>query len=96
MSIRKLNNISIAKFETFLDLAKCNYIKTNSGHVKYSRCDLNRPIIFQTHLKPIPEFIIKNNLRTLGYSTNDFFDILEGRKVVERIDGKTEFELISI
>jgi len=32
----------------------------------------------------------------LGYSTNDFFDILEGRKVVERIDGKTEFELKSI
>lgn len=96
MSIRKLNNISIAKFETFLDLAKCKNIKTNSGHVKYSRCDLNRPVIFQTHLKPIPEFIIKNNLRTLGYSTNDFFDILEGRKVVERIEGKTEFELKSI
>ncbi len=96
MSKRKLNNISIAKFESFLELAKCNYIKTNAGHVKYSRCDLNRPIIFQTHVKPIPEFIIKNNLRTLGYTTDDFFDILEGKKVVERIGSKQEFELKSI
>lgn len=82
MTIRSLKNISLAKFEGFLDLAHCNYISTTGGHIKYTRCDLRRPIIFQSHVKPIPEFIIKNNLRILGYSKNDFFDILEGKKTV--------------
>lgn len=90
MTTRKLNNISISEFESFLELAKCTYVGTNSGHIKYTRCDLRRPIIFQTHEKPIPEFIIKNNLRILGYDKNDFFDILEGRKTVSfRQNGKS-------
>ena len=84
MTIPKLTNISIAQFEAFLELAKCTYIDTNAGHVKYYRGDLRRPIIFQTHKKPIPEFIILNNLRILGYSKKDFFDILNGKVVIER------------
>lgn len=82
MSTRHLRNISISQFQSFLELAQCKFIKINSGHEKWTRSDLLRPIIFQTHLDPIPEFIVKNNLRVLGYSKNDFFDIIEGRKAV--------------
>jgi hypothetical protein len=84
MSTKKLSNISVAEFEAFLELAQCNYIDIKAGHVKYYRCDLRRPIIFQTHIKPIPEFIILNNLRILGYSKSDFFNILQGKVKVER------------
>ena len=94
MSTQKLNNITIAKFEAFLELTQCNYIETNSGHIKYTRCDLRRPIIFQSHINPVPEFILKNNLRVLGYSKKDFFEILNGSMKVERIEKKMEFKLI--
>ena len=48
----------------------------NSGHEKWTRRDLPRPIIVQTHIDPVPEFIIKNALRSLNLTKKDFFDIL--------------------
>ena len=92
MSTKHLRNISVAQFKGFLKLALCKYIDINSGHEKWVRADLRRPIIFQTHINPIPEFIIKNNLRILAYSKQDFFDILESKKKVKRINN--EFLLV--
>lgn len=46
------------------------------GHEKWTRRDLTRPIIVQTHISPIPEFIIKNALRNMGLTKKDFFEIL--------------------
>jgi hypothetical protein len=89
MGIRHLRNISISQFESFLELVHCKFIKNEKGHCKYTRADLNRPIIFQNHIDPIPEFIVKNNLRLFPYSKDDFFDILEGVKAVERVNEKT-------
>ena len=84
MSTKKLSNISIAKFQAFLDLALCKQIGIKGDHEKQTRANLNRPIIFQTHINPIPEFIIKNNLRGLGYTKKQFFQILEGEIKVVR------------
>jgi len=84
MSTTKLSNISIAKFEAFLELAECQFKKNEKGHVKYTRADLARPLIFQNHIDPIPEFIIKNLLRLLSYSKDDFIDILNGDKLIIR------------
>lgn len=86
MSTRKLNNVSISQFESFLELCLCKFNKNEKGHVKYSRSDLFRPIIFQNHIQPIPEFIILNNLRVLCLTKKDFFDILDGLKIVVRND----------
>lgn len=84
MSTKHLRNVTIAEFQAFLELAKCTFIEINSGHEKWTRADLKRPIIFQTHINPIPEFIIQNNLRILGYNKKCYFEILEGQKVVIR------------
>lgn len=84
MSTQHLKNISVAKFQAFLDLVQCSHIGTNGGHEKWARADLRRPVIIQTHEEPIPEFIVKNNLRVLGYTKKDFFDILKGKKEVKR------------
>jgi len=82
--LKTLRNISLSKYESFLELALCKYIKTEGGHAKYFRSDLNRPIIVQTHVSPVPEFIIKNALRSLGMDKRHFWDLLEGKcKVVE-------------
>lgn len=82
MSTKHLRNISLSQFQSFLELVHCKYIDTKGGHEKWSRADLFRPIIVQTHISPIPEFIIKNNLRVLGYSKDDYFEILEFKKEV--------------
>lgn len=94
MSTKNLKNISIAQFQAFLELALCNFIHINGGHEKWTRADLLRPIIFQTHEKPIPEFIIKNNLRILGYSKKEFFGILEGKLQVIRQGDKFTLEIV--
>lgn len=94
MSARYLRNISIAKFESFLELAECQFKQNCKGHCKYTRADLFRPLTFQNHIDPIPEFIVKNLLRSLGYSTDDFFDILEGKKIVKRLGN--DFKLVLV
>lgn len=95
MSARHLKNISISKFEAFLELAQCKFKSNKKGHVQYIRSDLTRPLVFQNHIDPIPEFIIKNLLRNMGYSKNDFFDILEGKvEVIECIENdKKSYEI---
>ncbi len=80
MSTIHLRNVSISKLESFLELCLCKYIKNKKGHIQYTRTDLTRPLPFQNHIDPVPEFIVKNLLRGLSYSKNDFHDILEHKK----------------
>ena len=74
---QKLSNISVSEFRRFLELIGCKYIKTEGGHEKWSRKDLRRPVIFQTHINPVPERIIKSNLRTLEMSRTEFLKYIE-------------------
>jgi len=84
MSTRHLRNITISQLESFLELAQCKYMSKVKGHCKYTRGDLNRPIVFQNHIDPVPKFIVKNILRLFPYSKDEFFEILDGAKIVER------------
>jgi hypothetical protein len=84
MTIPQLNNVSIAQFQAFLELAQCKFIDIKGGHEKWTRADLRRPIIFQTHIDPIPEFIVRNNLRSLGCSKSDYHAILNFKKAVKK------------
>ena len=71
MSLR-LSNISIKEYRKFLEIQGCKNTRTKGGHEHWTRKDLLRPITFQTHIEPVPEFIIKNGLRTLGISRDAF------------------------
>lgn len=76
MAPHKLSNVSLADYRTFLKKAGCKLTRTNGGHEHWTKKDLNRPITVQTHVDPVPEFIIRNALRTLGLTKQDFFEIL--------------------
>ena len=76
MSTNKLCNVPLKDFRNFLSKAGCNFSGTEGGHEKWTRKDLTRPIIVQTHESPVPEFIIKNSLRNLNLNKTDFFNIL--------------------
>ena len=75
MSTHKLSNVSLNDYREFLEKAGCKKIRTEGGHEIWSRKDLLRPIVVQTHEQLVPEFIIKNALRTLGLTKKDFFEI---------------------
>ena len=93
MSSHHLRNISVSQFESFLELVHCMDITHKGGHhQKWTRSDLTRPIIFQKNIDPIPEFIVKNNLRALGYTKENFFEVLESVKAV--VKNKSEYILI--
>ena len=75
---KKIHNISIAEFKSFLRHHGLKRIRTTGGHEIWSRQDLLRPVIFQTHIDPIPVFIIKNNLRTMGLNSKDLRSFFSG------------------
>lgn len=72
-----LKNISLKTFRSFLKDQGLKKIRTNGGHEVWSRIDLIRPIILQTHKDPIPEFIVQNNLANIGLSKKDFIEWLK-------------------
>jgi len=76
MNTQKLSNIPLNEFREFLKKSGCKKISTEGGHEKWVRKDLTRPIILQTHISPVPEFIVKNTLRNSGLTKKDFFEIL--------------------
>ncbi len=84
MSSRKLSNIPLREFQAFLELAGCKYIHTKGGHEKWTRSDLFRPVIIQSHVDPVPERIARKLIKLLGLTRDDYHDIMEGRKVIRK------------
>lgn len=75
MSTRKLSNISVKDFRKFLKSQGLNIItgtKGRGGREKWSRSGMVRPITIQTHIDPVPEFIVKQVLRHLKMRRADF------------------------
>ena len=78
MSSNKLTNIPLKKFQKFLSNQGLNIIKTSKGrggHEKWSKQGMDRPITIQTHISPVPEFIIKQVLRHLDLSRDEFYEL---------------------
>ena len=76
MSTKKLSNITLKDFRKFLKKQGLKLIKDSKGrggHEKWSRSNLDRPITIQTHIDPIPEFIVKQILRHLNINREKFF-----------------------
>lgn len=72
MGSQHLRNIGLKDYCKYLEHIGCKLIRTKGGHYQYSRKDLGRPLTLQTHITPVPEFIIQNHLRVLGKSKDDF------------------------
>ena len=51
-------------------------IRHDKGHEKYAKKSLTRPIVIQDHIDPVPEFIVKQIMRTLGLGNEDMERIL--------------------
>ena len=74
-----LKNIGLKDFQKFLIHLGLTHIRTTGSHEIWSRKDLTRPVIIQSSKDPIPQFIVKNNLRTLGLTSQALFDYLDSK-----------------
>lgn len=89
MNTYRLGNTSIEEFRAFLENHGCRRVLSgNSGHEKWVKEGMLRPVVFQTHINPIPAFIIKNNLRNIGLSMSDMREWLRSRD--QKKKSKTE------
>ena len=67
-----IKNIPLHVFREYLIYKGLRLIKTEGGHEKWWKEGILRPVILQTHVDPIPEFIIRNNLTTIGSKRREF------------------------
>lgn len=75
--MRKLSNITIKEFRELLTKLGLQFLRTAGGHEIWVKPGLRRTIVFQTHVEPIPEFVVRNAIRDLGMTRQEFIDILE-------------------
>lgn len=71
-----LTSIHYKRLEKVVITVGCHLIRQRGDHRIYWRSDLKRPVVIPTY-KSIPVFIIKNNLRVLGISVEEYLRILE-------------------
>ncbi len=72
-----IKNVPLKTFRAFLKHHGLNHIRSSGGHETWSGKTLTRPVVLQSHIDPVPLFIIKNNLRTMGLTLNDLRKYLE-------------------
>ena len=72
----ELTPIRRKKFEKFLKFVGCTLKRTKGDHFIYDRPGLDRPVVI-TADKDVPVFIVRNNLRVLKISSDEFFQILK-------------------
>lgn len=72
----KPGNLPLNTVKKILAHQRCNLIRDSKGHLKYSKQSLLRPIVIQSHIDPVPAFIVKQIMRTLELSNDDIEKIL--------------------
>lgn len=80
MSTRKISNIPLKDIRKVLCYLGLNCIKTSKGrggHEKWSKRGMRRPITIQTHIDPVPQFIVSQIIRHLELSRSEFLDALD-------------------
>ena len=71
---RSGKNIRLKDFRKFLENHGMKCIRTKGGHEIWSRSNLHRPVIIQSHIDPVPLFIVKNCLRNMNLKMSDLED----------------------
>jgi predicted RNA binding protein YcfA (HicA-like mRNA interferase family) len=68
------SNIALKDFIKFIEDEGMKLIRTTGGHFIYSRSDLARSMALQTHISPVPEFIVFQFLKALDMSSDKMFE----------------------
>lgn len=71
----KITPIHWKEFEKFILFVGCRFKQQTGDHRIYHRSGLPRPVVIPTY-RALPVFIIRNNLRLLGISHQEYLEIL--------------------
>ena len=69
-----LTPIHWKNFERFLKFVGCEFAREKGDHRIWKRSDLKRPIVIPKDIA-IPVFIIRNNLRLLNLTPQEYINI---------------------
>ncbi len=58
------------------EAAGCTYIRTQGDHLVYHYAGAKRPVVIPKY-KEVPVFIIKNNMKVIGMSVEQYLTLLE-------------------
>lgn len=74
---KSIKNIPLKTFRKFLESRGCHQIRKKGGHEIWCNKDTLRPVTIQSHIDPIPTFIVLNNLKTLGVTKKEFLEAID-------------------
>ena len=72
----RLTPISWKDFEKFILFLGCKFKHQKGSDRVYTRSGLKRPLVVPVY-DEIPMFVIRNNLRILGLTTEEYLEILK-------------------
>ncbi|RPH51746.1 MAG: type II toxin-antitoxin system HicA family toxin [Desulfobacteraceae bacterium] len=58
------------------EAAGCRYVRTHGDHLIYSYPGAIRPVVIPKY-QEVPAFIIKNNMKVIGMTRDQYFQLLE-------------------
>ena len=58
------------------EMAGCEYVRTKGDHVIYHYPGAIRPVVIPRY-KEVPTFVIKNNMRIIGMSRENYIELLQ-------------------
>lgn len=85
MNTFKLSNIPVSDFRLFLFEMGCKRMRISGGHELWAKEGLSRPVVIQSHVDPVPEFIIRNILRDMHLTRKDFIDWLRLKRCNKKV-----------
>lgn len=80
MGTKKVKNVPLKDVIRFLKMMGAKQIRTRGGHYIFSHKDLNRSIPLQSHIDPVPEFIVLEILNYFEISKAKMWDMLHPPK----------------
>ena len=72
----KLGPVTWQKFEKFLCKQGCRFERQTASHRVYWKPGLQRPLVVPKR-KELPVYVIRNNIRLLGISVEDYLKFLD-------------------
>ena len=83
MPPKKYPLLSLREFEKILNTFKIVKRRTKGGHVILTietSEEKNTTIVYQTHKNPVPLHVIKNTIKNLKISSQEFYGRLKGKR----------------
>lgn len=80
MNVYKSRNVPLKDLRKFLEIMGAKHIRDKGGHEIWSHKDLPRSIPIQSHIDPVPEFIVLEILKYFSVSKKRMWEIINPPK----------------